>query len=70
MVLLLTLFLKPYVDKTPFNLRSYLSRWLSNQAEKHFKNTVRPLLSGPAWDLENWPLNRSWPFNRGMIKIE
>ena len=34
-------------------------------------NTVGPvpLLSGHSGDFENWPLNRGWPFNRGIILV-
>ena len=32
----------------------------------HIYITVRPLLSGHLRDFVNWPLNRGWPFNRGI----
>ena len=30
------------------------------------RNTVGPLLRGHPRDFENWPLNRGWPFKRGI----
>ena len=29
-------------------------------------SSVGPLLSGHPRDFENWPLDRGWPFNRGI----
>ena len=36
-------------------------------AANGFLYTVRPLLRDYARDFENWPVNRGWPFKRGMI---
>ena len=46
--------------KTPF-VTDNVSR-----ESKWCQNTGGPLLSGHPQDFENWPLNRGWPFNRGI----